>query len=148
MGRSSFELHSRPNIGLFNELKNQGHDIIKIVLSNQWKTIPEEYQEKKEENVILCHNWKEVKSSVLQLSHMISEAWNIGGPQVYQAQLEDKYDTRKIEPEKLYVTKLEGVFDCDTFYPIKYLNSLKCIEKSEPKIENGVKYTFNTYDLS
>ena len=77
MGRSSFELHSRPNTGLFDELKNQGHDIIKIVLSNQWETIPEEHQEKEENNisttVILCHNWKEVKSSVFQLSHFYDQ---------------------------------------------------------------------------
>ena len=64
MGRSSFELHSRPNIGLFSDLKRQGHDIIKVVLSDNWKRIPETYSE---EEAILCNDWKEVISSIAKL---------------------------------------------------------------------------------
>ena len=66
MGRSSFESLSIPISGLFDELKEQGHTIIKIVMSNQWKTIPENYLQSGNV-VILCHNWSEVKTSVSNL---------------------------------------------------------------------------------
>ena len=67
MGRSSFELHSKPTLGLFDELKDQGHTIIKIVMSKQWKTIPEKFLQSSGNDVILCNNWNEVKSSVSKL---------------------------------------------------------------------------------
>ena len=49
---------------------------------------------------------------------------------------------------KLYLTQLEEEFDCDAFYPIKYLDSFKCLDKSESKVENGVEYTFSTWSIS
>ena len=80
-------------------------------------------------------------------SHVISEAWNIGGPQVYVTQLKDKNNYVSVS-SKLYLTQLEADFDCDAFYPVKYLASLDCLEKSEPKLENVITYTFSTWNLS
>ena len=34
MGRSSFETHSKPTCGLFDELLGQGHTIIKVEMKN------------------------------------------------------------------------------------------------------------------
>ena len=64
MGRSSFELHARSNVGLFSDLRKKGHDIVKIVMSNIWKSIPEKYSK---EEAILCYDWPEVKASISQL---------------------------------------------------------------------------------
>ena len=64
MGRSSFELHARSNVGLFSDLRTKGHDIVKIVMSNIWKSIPEKYSK---EEAILCNDWAEVKVSISQL---------------------------------------------------------------------------------
>ena len=75
---------------------------------------------------------------------MISEAWNVGGPQVYETQLESPNDDTGNEPNKIYLTQLEETFDCDAYYPIKYLQSLNCEEQSQPRIEDGIKYTFKT----
>ena len=82
----------------------------------------------------------------IRLSNVISEAWNIGGPQVYETQLKDKNNDVSFS-SKLYLTQLEAEFDCDAFYPVKYLDSLECLEKSEPKLENDITYTFSTWNL-
>ena len=60
MGRSSFELHSVPNTGLFSNLHHQGHKIIKIVLSKKWESIPSNILI---ENAYLASSWSQVKSS-------------------------------------------------------------------------------------
>ena len=83
LGRDSFQLHSLKD-GLFEELKKQNNQIIKIVMSRKWKEIHEEY---KNTEVYLANTWKEVESLVQSLNCDISEAWNIGGPKVYEAQL-------------------------------------------------------------
>ena len=70
MGRSSFELHARPNVGLFSDLRTKGHDMVKIVMSNKWKDIPEKYSK---EEVILCNNWTEVKDSVSGLRLLVEK---------------------------------------------------------------------------
>ena len=82
----------------------------------------------------------------IRLSNVISEAWNIGGPQVYVTQLNDKNNEVNFS-SKLYLTQLEAEFDCDAFYPVKYLDSLECLEKSEPKLENDITYTFSRWNL-
>ena len=76
---------------------------------------------------------------------MISEAWNIGGTGVYKTQLEDKNTID--QQNKLFLTELEETFDCDTFYPVEYLQSLKCEERGDTKVEKGIKYTFSTLTL-
>ena len=58
MGRASFELHSRPKVGLFTDLNQQGHKIIKIVLSKQWKSLPSNFLHI--ENAYLVHSWTQV----------------------------------------------------------------------------------------
>ena len=93
---------------------------------------------------VFCQNWNQVQHVIGELKDDISEAWNVGGPQVYKAQLEDNNNV----PFKLYITKLNKVFDCDTFYPTEYINHLKCIESSELYEENGTMLQFHTYEKS
>ena len=66
---------------------------------------------------------------------------------MYETQLKDKDKDVSIS-SKLYLTQLEAEFDCDAFYPVKYLGSLECLEKSESKLENDITYTFSTWNLS
>ena len=63
MGRSSFELHSVPNTGLFSNLHQQGHKIIKIVLSKKWESIPSNILI---ENAYLASSWSQVKARFLK----------------------------------------------------------------------------------
>ena len=115
MGRLSYDLHSRPQKGLFAQLESQGQNIIKVVLTS--KT-----QQKNDVNTYFCQNWDQVKNVILKLKNQISEAWNLGGPGVYKVQLEDKNQPL---PGKLYLTTLHTVFECDTFYPTEYITNLK-----------------------
>ncbi len=62
MGRASYELHSKRN-GLFQQLSEQGHKIIKIVLSSKWTTLPTI-----SDDCHLCHSWNEVIVLVIILS--------------------------------------------------------------------------------
>jgi len=55
---------------------------------------------------------------------------------------------REEKTNKYFAPQLEAEFDCDAFYPVKYLGSLECLEKSGPKLENDIKYTFSTWNLS
>ena len=66
---------------------------------------------------------------------------------MYETQLKDKNNDVSFS-SKLYLTQLEEEFDCDAFYPVRYLGSLECVEKSEPKLENDIIYTFSTWNLS
>ena len=58
LGRSSFETHAKPG-GLFESVeKENGLKIICIVMSKQWKAIPQVYAKRK--NTYLCADFDEV----------------------------------------------------------------------------------------
>ena len=102
----------------------------------------------------LAQSWLEVETTVQSLKDKISEAWNIGGPKVYEAQLLWNTDKRSLVDSsrgaKLFLTKLHQAFQCDTFYPEQYLEKLQYIEDGKDVIwaeENGVKLSFHVHDL-
>ena len=85
----------------------------------------------------------------------ICQAWNLGGPGLYKAHLEDVLKLRENADSdnvkaKLHVTRLDRSFDCDTFYPMDLLSKL---ESSRLSISNehmdpsGTKLRFETYKL-
>ena len=92
-------------------------------------------------DVFVCQSWSDVKLKVNELENQISEAWNIGGPQLYEEQLktQDKEMT-------IYLTQLEKTFDCDTFFPIQYLSNYQIQEESDliKDQESGVQFKFKT----
>ena len=147
LGRASYQLHSQKN-GLFEDLEKEVK-IIKIVLSRKWKEVPQNC-----ENTYLAQSWLDVETTVQSLKDKISEAWNIGGPKVYEAQLLWNTDKRSLADSsrgaKLFLTKLHQAFQCDTFYPGQYLEKLQYIEDEKDVIwaeENGVKLSFHVHDL-
>lgn len=141
MGRKSYELHSRPGKeGLFHQLEHeQTHQIIKIVVSTTWQP--------SSTDVIFCQSWTDVKEAVFQLRQQITEAWNIGGPQLYETHLIDFIGSSN-EKNYVYLTRLDQAFSCDVFYPIKYLAQLTLVDQSEEKQENGVKFIFSILQFS
>ena len=64
------------------------------------------------------------------------DLWVIGGEQVYA-------ETITIADE-LYITRVEGDFRCDRFYPTIPAD-FSCIFISEPRQENGLTYRFEVY---
>ena len=140
MGRLTYECEYLAPNGLFEKLENEGHKIIKIVLTSSVK-----YKSDLTKNIFFCQNWSQVTDQVRNLNDKITEAWNIGGPYIYKTQI-DNIEKRQFDG-KLYLTKLYSVYDCDVFYPIEYLEKFKCVESSELFQENDIKLQFFIYEL-
>lgn len=67
------------------------------------------------------------------------DAFVIGGEMVY----------RELLPycEKVYVTKIHKTFDADAFFPdLDALEGWKVTEKEDPLTENGVDFSYVTYE--
>lgn len=147
LGKKSFELHSQEK-GLFEDLEQEkGHSIIKIVMSKSWNELPAKY--KNTADAYLANSWLEVENTVKSLKDKISEAWNIGGPKVYEAQLLQNTVKRRLG-RKLYLTKLHQAFQCDTFYPTQYLEKLQYDIQEVTNVteeEKGIKLSFHVYQL-
>lgn len=65
-----------------------------------------------------------------------TDLWVIGGLSVYEP-------TIKLADE-LYITRVEGDFDCDRFYPAIPANFVR-ESVSAPQHENGITYRFEVY---
>ena len=63
----------------------------------------------------------------------------IGGGRVFEEALHDPHC------EKLYITRIKGDFECDTFLPRWDENTFEKIEESGLHQENGIDFQFQTY---
>lgn len=73
------------------------------------------------------------------LDYAPEDAFVIGGETVY----------RELLPycEKVYVTKIHKTFDSDAFFPdLDALSGWKVTEKEDPLEENGVRFSYVTYE--
>lgn len=64
------------------------------------------------------------------------DVWVIGGPGLFAATL-DLID-------ELYITKLEGDFNCSKFFP-EYEDKFTLVKQSDPISENGITFRFTLY---
>ena len=112
-------------------------------MSQKWTQLPENYAKS---DVYLANNWDKVVAIVQMLNCEISEAWNIGGPKVYEAQFQKLNEYPSVFG-KLYLTKVHKTYDCDTFYPTEYIKNLKNTENSDVIEENGIQLSFHVYVL-
>lgn len=112
-------------------------DRVNIVISNTIKELPNAYTSNNLESAI----------KLAKGLNGIEKVWIIGGGSVYN-------EIMKI-PEllnKLYITKIDGDYDCDTFFP-KLTNDWKLIN-STPDFENiggsgssnTLEFRFNIYE--
>ena len=70
----------------------------------------------------------------------VSDAWNIGGPGLYQEQLEYlEKQPNDVEKFRVYMTKIYKTFPCDVFYPIQTWNRLK-YKFQELKLCDGIPH--------
>lgn len=76
--------------------------------------------------------------SVLQYAHFqgIESLFVIGGESVYKQTIN--------LANKLFITRVHGVFDCDTFFPEINLNEWRIISQ-EKRNENDINFTFERY---
>lgn len=64
------------------------------------------------------------------------DLWIAGGADIFKQTL-DKID-------ELYLTHIDGVFDCDRLFP-PYEEAFELVSQSEPITENGLRFTFCVY---
>ena len=81
----------------------------------------------------------------LPLSSEIENIWIMGGSYIYELALESNFRI------KLFATHISSDFDCDVFFPHKYLSVLKKIDDERLSTrgvvkENGYEYTFHVYE--
>lgn len=71
----------------------------------------------------------------------INKAFVIGGANVYAQAMEHP------DCEKIYLTEVQGEFECDAFFPKIDLGKFKKVNESEEQEEGGVKFRFVEYEL-
>jgi dihydrofolate reductase len=91
------------------------------------------------EGVIVAQSFEEAFSA-------IALKWNgkvfvIGGGMVYTQAIQ------RPECNKVYLTEIDAIYDCDTYFP-KLPDGFKKISESEQQQENGAKYKFVVYERS
>lgn len=118
-----------------------------------FETIPPKYRPlKKRLNVVVTRNPAyEAPDGVLVVTSLeeamqrigedasVERAFVLGGGQIYAQAIEMPACRR------IYLTRVEGAFDCDAFFPAvpeRYM----LVEESPRQEENGVGYTFQTYE--
>ncbi|HET7320437.1 MAG TPA: dihydrofolate reductase [Candidatus Saccharimonadales bacterium] len=70
------------------------------------------------------------------LKETTEDVWNIGGAVLFAETLDMN--------DELYLTKLQGDFQCTKFFP-EYDNLFELASESKPITENGITFTFCVY---
>lgn len=114
-------------------------------------TFHEAYKDKPlagRQNYILTHSTEPIEGATVvnDLAGLLEEfkdkdLWVAGGTAVFQAVM----DLGKAD--ELYLTHIDGDFDCDRFFP-EYEDTFKKVEESEVREQNGFKFTYAKYTKS
>lgn len=136
----------------FKWFKEKTNNNIVVMGSNTYFSLPEKFRPlPNRENYVLCDNSgisndiiKEGATVFSTIDELLSyckdkdkEIFIIGGASIYN-QFIDKVN-------KLYITKIKNVFNCDTYFPKYDINEWEEIYKSKLFIENNFEYNFNIY---
>lgn len=118
---------------------------------NTWLSLPEKFRPLKDRlNVVLSKDQKiELPHGVLNYQSFDEaleylnkknpdEVFVIGGAMLYA------FSIKHPACNKIYLTEIEGIFDCDTFFPA-IPAEFKKVEESESQEENGIKFRFTVY---
>lgn len=109
-----------------------------VVLSNSLSSVPEKADQ-------LCSSLQSAIASLTQ-NPKIENIWIIGGSRIYQEAIEKKMCDR------VYITRIDADFDCDTFFPEVDFTKFKEVEDEQvPKgvqEENGLQYRFYVYEAA
>ncbi len=131
-----------------SEYKN-GKNVV-IMGRKTWESLPKKFQPLPDRiNVVLSKNPQYILPSALRCASLTEamkvlggidhgRVFLIGGASIYKEAINmDAFST-------LYVTEIEGKYDCDVFFP-EY-RSLFCLVQSGPTISEGeYKYCHKTY---
>ncbi|KAM4051314.1 dihydrofolate reductase isoform 3-T3 [Anomaloglossus baeobatrachus] len=140
----------------------EGKQNVVIMGRKTWFSIPEKNRPLKERiNIVLSKELAEPPKGAHHLSRSLDEAlelldtpelkdrvdliWIIGGSSLYK-ELMDKPVSQRI-----FLTRLQQEFDCDTFLPEINLQMYKLLPEypgisSEMQEENSIQYKFEVYE--
>lgn len=91
------------------------------------------------EDVLVARSFDEISHQLKQSGLDYGTIYIIGGQQVYETAL------AKARCQRLYVTRVNGDFKCDAFFPT-LPEHYRLISSSSPQIENGIGYSFLVYE--
>jgi dihydrofolate reductase len=103
---------------------------INVVLSRETLDLPE--------GVVSAISFDEAFAKLSKRDDL-GEVFVIGGANIYAQAI------FREECVKVYLTEVEGEFDCDTFFP-NLPNTFKKVSESEPREEMGIRYLFAVYE--
>ncbi len=118
---------------------------------NTWKSLPEKYRPLRDRlNVVLSKDkYDDLPAGVLNFQSLdealtfleqknLNEIFVIGGGMLYAFSI--------VHPkcDKIYLTEVEGTFDCDTFFP-EIPGDFKKTVTGELNEESGIKFRFCIY---
>jgi len=129
-----------------------------VIMGNKtWNSIPVKFRPLPDRiNIVLSRSLKEKPKQADYLFNSLEDALDfassldevekifvIGGAEVYKAAIELS------DCDKLYLTKVHQLFDCDTFFPSFDPNIYKEIKQDdvpqEMQQENGIKFSYHVY---
>ena len=87
------------------------------------------------EGCIICHSKEEALAAVAEYD--AEDVFIAGGAEIYRQFMDDC--------EEFYVTKIDGEFEADTYFPDLDAAGFRVIWESEPHQENGISYRFMRY---
>lgn len=120
-----------------------------IMGRNTWESIPEKFRPLPNRlNIVLTGNLNYHVPEGVKLASSLDGAlaiaegntFVIGGAKVFEDAI------RHESCSELIITKIDGDFNCDTFFPFIPLD-FQITEKGEEKEENGIRFRFVRYSL-
>lgn len=120
-----------------------------IMGRNTWESIPEKFRPLPNRlNIVLTGNLNYLVPEGVKLASSLDGAlaisegktFVIGGAKVFEEAI------RHESCNELIITKIDGDFNCDTFFPFIPLD-FQVIEEAETVEENGIKFKFVSYSL-
>ncbi|VDK76391.1 unnamed protein product [Onchocerca ochengi] len=100
-----------------------------------------------DKNIIVARSF-ESAVTLLQNMENIETIWNIGGRAVYELGLSSPLLHQAIFLLLLYITRVEGDFQADVFFPeVDYSRFIKSTESEEVHEENNIKYKYEVYTI-
>lgn len=109
-----------------------------------WRTFKLTYHRplKNRTNYIVTHNSGLIPGAITVndldafLDKFTADLWIAGGADIFKQTL--------ARTDELYLTHIDGIFNCDRFFP-PFEDAFELVQQSAPLTENGVTYTFCIY---
>ncbi|MFH1867296.1 MAG: dihydrofolate reductase [Patescibacteria group bacterium] len=92
------------------------------------------------EGVIIASSLDQALDSLSSIGEGVNKVFVIGGASVYTQAIQHP------ACDRIYLTEIDKVFDCDTFFPPVNPKLFIKVETSEPITEQGISYSFVEYN--